>query len=825
MSASPPPPGPPSDPPPRRSRLMEMPDPAHQHLAGEPDERLRPPRFEHLLAHVVAAALFAVATYFTIWFLQRNAHLFGIFFALFKPYELGGGELDPIKLAWAAGSIVVFLILGWFFLETVEIYVPVSAAWALSFIFGLASCGVVFEILALAQLLKRPFVFAGPAILLAVLWVFAVRRARQPPETGEGDQGGAVGQMSRRHLARAQFERSLVRPFTLPQRLFQFAALLLIMLISGLVLYHAVLYPETYWDSLILYLGYARMMFLQGGVVTKVVGQVGYGLGANYPHLYEFLGAAVSAAAGPRIAEGWNPITQQLIAPLCGIASTVLVYHSVLRMTRHVNFSLAVTLLYRSIPLGIVYDQYASTYALAILFTAAFLYVALLYIETGLRGYFLLATLLPAFAMHLNYIMGILWLPWGLMVVAAHVFYPGEEEDLKAEERRRFALAELAPTASPFFDAGEDPVPAWTSVRRRKGFFTMIGSQTFLITLMAALLLASPWYVRNWIVTGNPVYAFFYKIFGGIHINPAVMESAELEWGQNGAGIGQMGPDVISRIRNSWFFFIVWPQQAWRLQPFFPGFVWTATALLVARWIAAPFLFMGHGHLRTRFADPLLRFGLVAALLAAALWAFHYVLAPFYLYQIIMVLPAMAMLLVFLAPYWLRPFWRQAFGFLVLLIGLVPGVAMGLMGFKVFGQVRVGPDKVETPLDLVAFRHPLPDPFMFYSWRFGPDPRMWEYINLNLKGQKILTHENRHLVFDPSIELVHLDDWDMQQLWDLEPAEQIRRLKERGIRYYLKVPNEAAHPVNARMGAEHWIVLGLVEKQREHGDNVLYRIR
>jgi hypothetical protein len=202
------------------------------------------------------------------------------------------------------------------------------------------------------------------------------------------------------------------------------------------------------------------------------------------------------------------------------------------------------------------------------------------------------------------------------------------------------------------------------------------------------------------------------------------------------------------------------------------------------------------------------------------------VLAPFYLYQIILVLPALAVLLVFLAPFWLRSFWRYAFGLLVLVIGLLPGVAMGLMGFKVVADVRLGPDRVERPWDLVVFRNPLPDPYTFYMWRFGPgDVRMWEFVNAHLKGQKILTHENRHLVFDPSIELIHLDDWDIQALWDLQPAEQVRRLKLGGIRYYLKVPNEAAHPINARMGTDRWPALGLAEVQRQYGDNILYRLK
>ena len=64
---------------------------------------------------------------------------------------------------------------------------------------------------------------------------------------------------------------------------------------------------------------------------------------------------------------------------------------------------------------------------------------------------------------------------------------------------------------------------------------------------MAAAAAGSTWHVRNWIVTGNPVYAFFYIIFGGKHINPEVMESAAREWTINGFGIALYGGEADER--------------------------------------------------------------------------------------------------------------------------------------------------------------------------------------------------------------------------------------------------------------------------------------
>lgn len=41
------------------------------------------------------------------------------------------------------------------------------------------------------------------------------------------------------------------------------------------------------------------------------------------------------------------------------------------------------------------------------------------------------------------------------------------------------------------------------------------GARTLVMTAAVAVLIGAPWYVRNWVWTGNPVYPFAYEIFGG----------------------------------------------------------------------------------------------------------------------------------------------------------------------------------------------------------------------------------------------------------------------------------------------------------------------
>ena len=100
---------------------------------------------------------------------------------------------------------------------------------------------------------------------------------------------------------------------------------------------------------------------------------------------------------------------------------------------------------------------------------------------------------------------------------------------------------------------------------------------------------------------------------------------------------------------------------------------------------------------------------------------------------------------------------------------------------------------------------------------------MWETVNSLLEDEPLLTHDNRHLMYDPSIELVHLDDWDVQQTWDLPAEKKLEFYRDRGIRYYLRIPNEAKHPVNRRAGMDELIANGSLELVERFGGNDLYR--
>ncbi len=51
----------------------------------------------------------------------------------------------------------------------------------------------------------------------------------------------------------------------------------------------------------------------------------------------------------------------------------------------------------------------------------------------------------------------------------------------------------------------------------RRPFLIAKNIKIIIFSIFIAIAVGSPWYTRNWILTGNPVYPFYYSLFGGIN--------------------------------------------------------------------------------------------------------------------------------------------------------------------------------------------------------------------------------------------------------------------------------------------------------------------
>lgn len=688
-------------------------------------------------------------------------------------------------LAWATGALALVTLLGWFVLDAFELYVPRVAKVVLSLAIGTGVAGVALELLTMAHLLHRWPVVALWILMLAtaaLYWRKSVLRSAPIAE----QTGGAFARKIRAEQAREWMDVSIRNPTPGLERVYFFAAAALIAIISLLVLLHAIALPETYWDSLILYMGYARKMFLERGFPEKVVGQVGIGLGANYPHLFPLLSAQTAAVAGY-----WDDMFAQLMPPVFGLCATLLVYYIALEMTQEKIAAITVALLFRAIPYGIIYHQYASDYALAIFYTTAFLYFALRYCKDGLTEYRTLMLLMAAFAVHINYLMWCLWIVAGAVMMFAHA------RRRRPDEQTFVAGAvgeEVRPLRPPWFMQTRGWTPLISALRSRR----------FILPALLALAIASPWYIRNVIVTGNPVYAFFYNIFPSKNVNPEVMRSAEIEWLNNGDGLGRVGHTLPEKLRNSWAYFVT-SSLHWRLSPVLVAFgvlgFLLQVALLNRRWSAALRLALGSG-----------RFIAACTVLWAILWFYAYVVADFYLYQIIIVLPLVAIFSVLVLQLCSSRFARVTLLMLALLIGFSPGVIVGLMGFKLKKSGIYG-GQVFSQIDLTPLKNLFMEKHAFYTMEFGGDMLMFDRLRSIPTGRKILTHENRHLLLDERLKIVHLDDWEVQKAYRKPLEERLRILRDLGINYYLYVPNEDNHRANSWLGMDELIGAGHFKEQ------------
>lgn len=752
---------------------------------------------------------------------------------LLEPWHWQLGGIAWLPLLFACAMIALYTFVGNLAVNCCEIYVPRLMRLPINYVAGLGAMSVLIELLAMFRLLYRWPIIIMFALAIIVFWRMswlAMMRRKSDGETHQDPRAISSGQVN---LARKALRESLM-----PLNRWQFGLWIALLSASGLLLllaaFHAIFFAETYWDSLILYMGYGRMTYLQHGFPFKAVAHVGYGLGANYPHLYPLVGSTTAALWG-----GWHDVFAQTAPPWCAMLSTITIYYTATEVTRSRLAGAVLALLFRTPVYAIAYAMYASDYAVAILFTAVFLYLAWKYLETALRGYLVLLTFIPAFAMHINYLMGILWLPWALTVLTVHLRPRyGELESIDNLFEGDSRVRRQAPL--PFVVNGT--CPPLGCLLTAKWFWTL---------LIIAGLTAGTWHIRNWALTGNPVYAFFHGVFGGINYNEDVMQSADYEWTLNGDGVGGYAWQVwrnsyraqIDGDASDWAIWLKWREQS------------KAENLLVKLQLSKSFWFDSRNH-ATKFSPALigfgvpglliwlgllsvaffkrrpvyaeLKFGAVIALVVASMLGFHYALGDYYQYQILPMLPALSLAPVFCL--WLTRGRLPAYGMAaaLLLVALFPALPFSLLGFKATGATELEGEVVRW-MDMYPLRHLGMSADDMRRLRYDHDVEIWNLVNSVCAGKTpeegavILTHENRHLAYHPSITLFHMDEPEIWPLWDLPVEERWRRLRDmevhesdgktvkRGVDYYLYIPNEEHNPINKRLGVDEWLDTPVME--------------
>lgn len=503
------------------------------------------------------------------------------------------------------------------------------------------------------------------------------------------------------------------------QKVLYACAWVLLLALTGISFYHALFFPVTYWDSLIYYVHYGQLTYQQGGFPIMHCLQVGLGLGANYPHLFP-LHQAVTAT----LFSHWSDFYAQFMAPFAGLGSVVILYYLIVFLVRDKLIAILSVLAFRAVPYLTSYLIWTSDYSLVVVYTCIFLMFLAFFISKGnlwkLQPLLCVAAIFP----HINYLG---WIVWPCAALAAAVW--------------------------------------WIEKKRSPNYLLYI-----FLSFAAWCGIALIWYVRNYIVTGNPVYAFFPEIFGGKNINLDVLRSCENEWLLHGNGAALLGDTIWQRLLNSPLYFLL----DWRFAP-----------LVMGIFIPSCIFFGWKKH--TRF------YAITLFLIFLYLF-YEYAISGFYWYHIIAVFPLFA---VFVARYLSELPGKRllpAYGLLILLMGIVPGVSYSLIGAKYFYP------------DLKLFSYPGISKQMFYRYTFPGASAGWRYINSHLSAKsKILTHDNRYHVFRQNLQIIHLDDCGLTPLYGKPYPAVHRELLNRGIGYYFYIPDENTHPITRQLGHREYL--------------------
>ena len=275
-----------------------------------------------------------------VYFLRTNTALFlgepdrpaGVFSGLLQSdWSFSLRYTPPLTFLAAVLVLGMTTALGILALRAMDVLLRPRMQIAMGLTVGLGISGVVFELITMAHALYLPVVWIAWAAMIGGAWWIARRRQRaaiwrwwKKPEPKA--DGWVQALDDPRWADRSRLLREELHPMNWFEHTFWWGGALLLVLISVPIFWYALLYPESYWDSLILYLGYARMTFFEHAFPFKATAQVGIGLGANYPHLYSTYGAVASTMFG-----GWSDLYQRLLAPVASTAAMVFVYDSLCR--------------------------------------------------------------------------------------------------------------------------------------------------------------------------------------------------------------------------------------------------------------------------------------------------------------------------------------------------------------------------------------------------------------------------------------------------------------------------------------------------------------
>ncbi len=246
----------------------------------------------------------------------------------------------------------------------------------------------------------------------------------------------------------------------------RFTTLLLVspLLLGSLI--HAIFFPELYWDSLAYGVTWAKLIYLNGGIPLIAGGpSLGLELSSNFPSAFQVLGAYFYNFTGE------NPHVLRLLALIFTLAFLSISYRwssELLGLRERKIFLLFLCL----IPVVLLYSRYSIWYSYVLFqFTLAMRFLHY-FLRSGKLRELLLAFGFGSFAALASY-LGLIFLPLSFFLI--------------------------------FLSRGRREV------------------KPLLLATFVFLVLISPWYLRNFLLLGNPIWPFG----GGKYIDPLIAQKNE----------------------------------------------------------------------------------------------------------------------------------------------------------------------------------------------------------------------------------------------------------------------------------------------------------
>lgn len=219
-------------------------------------------------------------------------------------------------------------------------------------------------------------------------------------------------------------------------------------------IYQTVTYPAIEWDSLAYGVNYAKIIFEDKKVPLIAGPSIGLEMSANYPPGVQLLAVYFYTLAGDL-----NDFYYRVLQPIFGLAVMVATYKFAMIMTKSRTASLFAIFILSIIPIfweWFIRESYLMCLTLMLTLAAYFFFKAYKVCDSDARKYEVIGVLFCGFSTLISYI--------GIFSLGLVFLY--------AKSRR-------------------------LNVKR------------FLLLIASALIIMLPWYMRNFLLLGNPIYPFF----------------------------------------------------------------------------------------------------------------------------------------------------------------------------------------------------------------------------------------------------------------------------------------------------------------------------